>query len=92
VLNAEAGGELLPRMIRVVQEHLRRGNGVAGIDAETPLFEGGLELDSIDIVELVALVEQTFAIEFRYEDLDPEHFRTMGTLAAVVARRAAERG
>jgi acyl carrier protein len=91
VLSDDTTAELLPRVIQVVRDNLRLGEAAARLDSETLLFDGGLELDSIDIVELIALIERTFAIQFEYDDLDPEYFRTMGTLAALIARCRVER-
>ena len=70
---------------------------VAGLDVQlaadqiedtTFLFEGGLGLDSFAVVELIVAIEQNFAIEFPEEDLSPESFQDLRTLAGVVARSA----
>jgi acyl carrier protein len=45
-------------------------------------------LDSVGLVNLVALIEDEFAIEVRDEDLDFENFGTIARVAAYVARRA----
>jgi acyl carrier protein len=58
------------------------------IAAETPLFQGGLDLDSFAIVELISLVEARFGFEFSPDDLRPEHFESLDTLARLVAARA----
>lgn len=54
--------------------------------ANTPLFEGGLGLDSFAVVELVSLIEQHFDIEFSDADFVPENFADLATLGSVVAR------
>jgi acyl carrier protein len=59
-----------------------------GIAAQTPLFQGGLDLDSFAIVELISLVEARFGFEFSPDDLRPEHFESLDTLARLVAARA----
>jgi len=56
------------------------------ITPETPLFDGGLELDSFAVVELITHVEATFGIQFSDDDFRPENFDDATKLAAVVAR------
>ncbi len=55
------------------------------IDEANPLFEGGLGLDSVAVVELIGSIEREFGIEFPEQDLTPESFQNLGTLASVVA-------
>jgi acyl carrier protein len=57
--------------------------GACGPD--TLLFAGGLDLDSFGIVELISELERQFAFEFQEEDFSEAHFRTVGTLADLVA-------
>jgi len=59
------------------------------LGADTPLFRDGLELDSFGVVELIAQLETTLGFEFREDDFREEHFRTVGTLAALVGRYVA---
>jgi len=51
------------------------------IRPETPLFDGGLALDSFAIVELISLVEASFDFQFSENDLRPETFANLRTLA-----------
>jgi acyl carrier protein len=88
--DADTRQAVLPRLIRLMVENFELRESEGGVVAETELFEAGLSLDSIDIVELIALVEREFDIELLYEDLEPEIFRTMGSLAAVITARVAE--
>jgi acyl carrier protein len=61
------------------------------LDVEAPppdaeLIESGF-LDSLQLVELLAALEQTFGVSITAEDLDLENFRTLDRLAAFVSRR-----
>lgn len=56
----------------------------AAITAETSLREGGLELDSVDILEVVVAVEQTFGVKINDAEVGKQHFRTIGTIADFV--------
>ena len=63
-----------------------------GLEAEkvtltVPLFEGGLDLDSIVIVELISIVEDRFGIVFEDEDLRTSSFENISILAAVIDKR-----
>jgi len=64
------------------------GLDAANIDASTPLFEDGLDLDSIVIVELISLVEQRFGFEFQDSDLRMAMFENLAALAKVIQERA----
>ena len=52
------------------------------ITAETSLREGGLELDSIDILEVVVAIEHHFGIKVGDAEVAKEHFRSIGKIAA----------
>lgn len=58
---------------------------------DTPLFEGGLGLDSIDFLELVFEIEGKLGLNLRSEELTGEAIKTLGGLvdhiASVMAKR-----
>ena len=60
--------------------HLAPGS----ITAETSLRDGGLELDSIDILEVVVAIEHHFHVKVGDAEVAKEHFRTIGLIAAYV--------
>ena len=60
---------------------------VEEIDETAAMLEEGLNLDSIVIVELIALVEERFGFEFADEDLRTASFANLQTLAQVIERR-----
>lgn len=61
------------------------------IDADAPLFGGGLGLDSVDALELVITLEKTLGIKIRSEEVDPETFGTVNRiLEFILSRRTAE--
>ena len=57
------------------------------MDAGAPLFEDGLGIDSIAIVELISVTERHFGIEFADEDLVPESFASLRVLADLIVRK-----
>jgi acyl carrier protein len=71
---------------RLVAENLDL-NGIKPeeISPDAQLMDGGLKLDSLSIVKLIALSEREFGIEFGEEDLLMESFASLRTLAGVIA-------
>ena len=52
----------------------------------TPFFEGGLDLDSFAVVDLVSRIESHFGFHLEDGDFRPENFNDIATLASVVGR------
>lgn len=57
---------------------------VEAIDENISLFEEGLALDSISLVELISSVEQHFDFQFNDGELSPENFNTLNILAKFI--------
>lgn len=57
------------------------------LDPQLPLLDGGLNLDSVKVIELVAALEERLVFQFEDTDLRTRSFQTVGSLAAVVAAR-----
>jgi acyl carrier protein len=55
-------------------------------DPEASLFEAGV-IDSFGMVELVARLEEAFAIQVPDADMVPRKFETLARIAAYVAAR-----
>ncbi len=54
------------------------------IDADAPLFVEGLGLDSIDAVELVAILEKNYGIQVTEMETARAAFETVRTLATFI--------
>jgi acyl carrier protein len=50
----------------------------------TPLFDGGLGLDSIDVLELVLEVERTFGVAISDEKVGMQVLRSVDTIAEYI--------
>jgi acyl carrier protein len=61
---------------------------VAGLDLDTPLVTGGL-LDSVALVRLAAHLERRCGVRIPDRDLTTEHFDSIRSLSAYLARRGA---
>jgi acyl carrier protein len=57
---------------------------VEQIDNDKPLFREGLQLDSIDALELVVAIEKIFNIIIEDEDIGRKAFASINALAAFI--------
>ena len=53
---------------------------------ETPFFDGGLGLDSVDLLILVALVDRDYGVEIFSRELGEKVFITLSTLAEYIEK------
>lgn len=55
------------------------------IDGTTPLFAGGLSLDSVDILELGVVLDERYGIRIKSDDeAHKKAFETLGSLARLI--------
>ncbi len=59
------------------------------INESVSLFEEGIGLDSVTIMEFISLIESSFRIQFSDEELDFNQFKDLNTLAGFVAGKIA---
>ena len=78
-------GALVNQLKTIMAEELDVNLKVEEIDENASLFEGGLGLDSIAIVELISLVEQHFDFQFSDTELNPESFSNLNVLADFIS-------
>jgi len=52
------------------------------------LFEGGIGLDSIAIMEFVSMIEQVFGIEFSDDELGTEPFQSLNVLTQFIVNKS----
>lgn len=64
----------------IVRELLRRP---VELEDDTPLIESGY-LTSLQTVELVAHIAESFHVEIEPEEIDEERFRSLATIAALI--------
>jgi acyl carrier protein len=50
------------------------------VNESTELVKGGLNLDSIDILELIVNLEQNFGIKLNETEAYAQHFRNIGSI------------
>jgi acyl carrier protein len=74
--------DLVRELAEILVQTLRLRVAPDEIDPDAPLFGAGLQLDSIDSVELVVAIEETFRITLvDRQSGDPAVMRTLNTLA-----------
>ena len=72
---------------KIIIEKLDLGKKVKQVTDETPLIDGGLNMDSINVLELISLIEEKFGITVRDEDINIELLGNIGSLAAYVRKQ-----
>lgn len=81
--------DLKQRVKEMIIERLKLdGMSPADIDDAAPLFGDGLGLDSIDALELVLAIEQTFGVKIEDEASGLKAFRSVDALVAFIAEAA----
>jgi len=64
---------------------------VAGLPRDTPLLSGGLGLDSVTVVRLLAQIRTATGVDVADLDLDLDALATIGTLTDFVAAHREQR-
>ncbi len=78
---------VIDRLKHIIAKELDVNIGVEEIDETAPLFEGGIGLDSIAIMDFILLIEGHFGFEFAESELDIELFRTFEALANFISTK-----
>ncbi|HWO67071.1 MAG TPA: acyl carrier protein [Umezawaea sp.] len=59
------------------------------VDVGSPLGSGGIDLDSLSLIELTMRLERRFNVQFPETDIEPLGAMTLGELAADIVERGA---
>ena len=79
--------EILDRVLRLLRDRLGVGDDGQPLGEDSGLLGHGIGLDSVEVLQLVAHIEEEFGLTIDDEDLDAEHFRTVGTVISFVQER-----
>ena len=60
---------------------------LAAFDENTPLFEGGLAMDSIVFTEFILLLEKSFEFEYDDDELTVENFETLAVIIERIQKK-----
>ena len=83
--------QVLEQIKRIVVEDLDVNLTYEDLDETVPLFEEGLALDSVILVELISFIEKRFGIELGDEALNTETFKNLQSIARVIREQLAEK-
>lgn len=84
--------ELLRELkIKIVEELGLKDVNPDELADDTPFFDQGLGLDSVDLLVLVALVDRDYGVEIFSRELGQKVFITISTLAAYIAEKRKSR-
>lgn len=76
--------QVLETVKRIVVEDLDLNLTYEDIDDTVPLFEEGLALDSVVLVELIGFIEKRFDIQLGDEALNMDTFKNLQSVARVI--------
>ena len=74
-------------VVEVLQSHSASELELDAVAPDTALIDGGLGLDSVDLLMSILEIEEAVKLRLREEDLTEEVFATVGGLANHVCRR-----
>jgi acyl carrier protein len=78
---------IVTELQQLIVEELHVDLTAAEIDPDSSFFEDGLGIDSIAIVELIALAEERFDVQFADADLVASSFANIRTFARLIAAK-----
>jgi acyl carrier protein len=81
--------EVMEGIKRIVAEDLDLNLAYDSIDETVPLFEDGLALDSVILVELISFIEKLFNIQLSDDVLNMDTFRNLQSVARVIREQLA---
>lgn len=79
--------QVLEQIKRIVVEDLDVNLKYEDLDETVPLFEEGLALDSVILVELISFIEKRFGIVLADEALNMETFQNLQSVARVISEQ-----
>jgi acyl carrier protein len=77
------------RLREFIVEELQWEGSPADLTDDLQLIEQNV-LDSLGLFQVVSFIETTFGVEIRDEDLLPEHFGTLDSIARLVNSKTGE--
>ncbi|MEZ5644731.1 MAG: phosphopantetheine-binding protein [Burkholderiaceae bacterium] len=88
-ISPESVDALLPEVAQLIVEALNLDVVPADIDPDAPLFGEGLDLDSIDVLEIALVISKKYGFQMKSDDENNE--RIFASLRALTAHIAAQR-
>ncbi len=76
---------IIGQLKHIIADDLDVNTKLDEIDENASLFEEGIGLDSIAIMEFITLIEERFDFQFSDEELNLEPFKNLQTLAHFIS-------
>lgn len=77
--------EIIARLKQIIVEELDVNLKLEEIDETVSLFEDGIGLDSVAIMDFVTLIEERFGFQFSDSELNIDSFRNLQILANFIS-------
>lgn len=81
--------EIRDFIVNTVVEDMNHPIAPDQVTGESPLGSGGIDLDSLSLIELTMRLERRFNVQFPETDIEPLSAMTLGELTAVTMERGA---
>jgi len=81
--------DVVEQLRKIVAEKLDVNLTYEEVDPEVTLFEEGLGMDSIAVMEFITQIENHFGFKFAEEELDMELFQNVNMVADMVGKKLA---
>jgi acyl carrier protein len=82
---SKAASALVPEVAEVIRSAVNLHHlDASRFTAETSLRDGGLELDSVDILEIIVAIEHKFGVKVDDAEMGKKYFRTIGSVAELI--------
>ncbi len=82
--------KMLKQLKHILANDLDVNLTVEDIDGESSLFEDGLGLDSVSVMEFITLIEERFGFQFSDSELNIESFKSLNILADLISNKLNE--
>ena len=82
--------EVMDGVKTVLRDTLDLGERADSFDADTPLFGGLPEFDSMAVVAVVLALEEQFGVLIDGDEISAETFETVGSLSSFIEIKLAE--
>ena len=83
-------GTLIEQLKHIIVEELDVNLALEDINEESSLFEDGLGLDSVSVMEFITLIEERFKFQFSDSELNIESFKSLNMLAKIICSKLGE--
>jgi len=83
-------GGIIEKLKEIIVDELDVDQTMESIDENESLFEDGIGLDSVVIMEFIVMIEEVFQFKFSEDELNIESFGSLAALGNVIAKKKGE--